>query len=138
MSESEPWLTLKRNFQNCMEALQGDNKEVYIATDASTLLGFAILQMTGTFKGYIQSIYIRPDNRGQGVGATLLNYCENRIFQISPNVFMCVSSFNTDAARLYNKLGYEKIGELKDFIVHGHSEILLRKTIGTLSEFKKR
>jgi [ribosomal protein S18]-alanine N-acetyltransferase len=50
---------------------------------------------------------------------------------------MCVSSFNKDAARLYYKIGYEKVGDLKDFVIKGQSETLLRKTIGTLSEFKK-
>ena len=50
---------------------------------------------------------------------------------------MCVSSFNTEAQKLYLRLGYEIVGELKDYIVAGYSEILLRKTIGPLSEFRK-
>jgi hypothetical protein len=32
-------------------------------------------------------------------------------------------------------LGYQRIGELTDFIVAGYSEILLRKTIGPLTGF---
>jgi [ribosomal protein S18]-alanine N-acetyltransferase len=135
MSESEPWLTLKRNLKSCQDAMRGDYKEVYIGTDHSQLVGFAVLQMAGTFKGYIQSILVRPSHRGRGFGSTLLKFCEERIFRISPNVFMCVSTFNTEAARLYYKLGYNKIGDLKDFIVRGHSETLLRKSIGTISEF---
>ena len=137
MSESEPWITLKRNYNDCMSAVQGDNKEVYIAKNNLTIVGFAVLQMSGTFKGYIQSICIDPGKRGQGIGFALLKFCEGRIFQTSPNVFMCVSSFNTKAAKLYADLGYKEIGELKDFIVRGHSEILLRKTIGTISEYSK-
>ena len=136
MSKSEPWLTLKRNFKNCLEAVQVDNKEIYVASDSSSLLGFAVLQMTGTFKGYIQTICVSPHLRGKGIGTSLLTFCEDIIFQVSPNVFMCVSSFYTKAAKLYYKTGYEKIGELKSFIVHGHSEILLRKTIGPLSGFR--
>jgi [ribosomal protein S18]-alanine N-acetyltransferase len=138
MSESEPWITLKRNFNDCMSALQGNNKEVYIAKTNLTVFGFAVLQMSGTFKGYIQSICIDPEKRGQGIGSAFLKFCESRIFQISPNVFLCVSSFNTEAAKLYAKLGYKKIGELDNFIVRGHSEILLRKTIGTISEYSKK
>jgi hypothetical protein len=30
------------------------------------------------------------------------------------------------------------VGELSDYIVQGHSEILLRKTMGPLSTFKPR
>jgi [ribosomal protein S18]-alanine N-acetyltransferase len=48
---------------------------------------------------------------------------------------MCVSSFNQAAGRLYQRLGYTMIGELTDYIVAGHSEILLRKSIGPLNEF---
>jgi ribosomal protein S18 acetylase RimI-like enzyme len=50
---------------------------------------------------------------------------------------MCVSSFNGDALRLYLRLGYEVIGELKDYLVRGHSEILLRKSKGPWGEFRK-
>ena len=51
---------------------------------------------------------------------------------------MCVSSFNQDAQRLYLRLGYELVGELKNYIVAGYSESLLRKTIAPLIEFKPK
>jgi ribosomal protein S18 acetylase RimI-like enzyme len=43
-----------------------------------------------------------------------------------------VSSFNPRARELYERLGYEFIGELKDYLVRGHSELLMRKTIGPI------
>jgi [ribosomal protein S18]-alanine N-acetyltransferase len=136
MANSDPWKTLKYDFKSCLKALQGDFKEVYIAmSDDKKLTGFIVLQMAGSFKGYIQSILISQDFRGKGIGTKLMKFSEERIFKVSPNVFMCVSSFNTNAARLYYKLGYEKVGELKDFVVQGYSEILLRKTIASLREF---
>ena len=64
-----------------------------------------------------------------------MGFAEQRILQVSPNVFMCVSSFNQSARRLYERLGYEVIGELTDYIVQGHSEFLLRKTLGPLTGF---
>ena len=48
-----------------------------------------------------------------------------------------VSSFNKKAQELYERLGYETVGELKDYIVPGHSEILLRRTIAPITEFKR-
>jgi [ribosomal protein S18]-alanine N-acetyltransferase len=89
--------------------------------------------MTGAFVGYIQTIAIQPDRRGRGLGSRLIDFAERRILAESPNVFMCVSSFNHDARRLYERLGYHVVGELTDYIVQGHSEILLRKTTGPLS-----
>jgi ribosomal protein S18 acetylase RimI-like enzyme len=64
-------------------------------------------------------------------------YAERRIFRHAPNVFITVSSFNSGAQRLYDRLGYDVVGELEDFIIPGHSELLLRKTIGPLSEYTK-
>ena len=65
-------------------------------------------------------------------------FAEKRIFSETPNVFVCVSSFNKGAQRFYERLGYEVIGELRDYIISGHSEILLRKTIAPLTDFKKK
>lgn len=138
MCATDPWITLQRDFSDCLASTQGSFKEIYIATEENKLLGFIILQMAGTFKGYIQSICVAPEARGKGIGTALIKYAEERIFTISPNVFMCVSSFNSEAAKLYEHLGYIKIGELQDFILEGYSEILLRKTIGTLSAFKRK
>ena len=135
MCASEPWISLKRNYQQCLSAFDGDYKEIYVATQNDTIEGFIILQMQGTFKGYIQTIAVAANARGKGIGTLLISFAEKRILEISPNVFMCVSSFNTAAQKLYYRLGYEKIGVLKDFIVKGYDEILLRKTSGTLSEF---
>jgi len=43
-----------------------------------------------------------------------------------------VSSFNPRARALYERLGYEMIGELKDYLIEGASELLMRKTIGPI------
>ena len=71
------------------------------------LAGFLILCMTGAFVGYIQTICIDPRCRGQGLGSRLVEFAEQRILRVSPNIFMCVSSFNEDARRLYERLGYQ-------------------------------
>ena len=136
MSESEPWITLKRNYSDCLLVISDPEKEVYgIFNDNMELSGFTVLNMHGAFKGYIQSILINPLYRDQGLGTRLFEFCEKRIFKESPNVFICVSSFNTRAAKLYERLGYKKVGELDDYIIEGHSEILLRKTIAPISSF---
>jgi [ribosomal protein S18]-alanine N-acetyltransferase len=133
MADSEPWLTLGRSYQASLGIVRDPTREVYIARDEGGVAGFLILCMTGAFIGYIQTIAIQPDRRGQGLGSRLIDFAERRILAESPNVFMCVSSFNHDARRLYKRLGYHVVGELTDYIVPGHSEILLRKTTGPLS-----
>ncbi len=136
MACSEPWLTLGRTYEACLAIVQDPTREVYLLKTETELAGFLIVCMTGAFVGYIQTICIDPIRRGQGLGTRLVEFAERRILAESPNVFLCVSSFNPDARRLYERLGYRVIGELADYLVQGHSEILLRKTAGPLSGFR--
>ena len=136
MSSSEPWITLRRTYDNSMRMLSDSSREVYLAIVKSEIVGFIVLIMSGAFVGYIQTVAVKPEWRNKRVGSRLIKFAEKRIFDQAPNVFMCVSSFNKKAQELYKRLGYEVIGELKDYIVSGHSEILLRKTLAPLTEFK--
>lgn len=137
MSNSEPWLTLRRDYVTSLKILTDPTREVYVATVAGESVGFILLNMRGAFVGYIQTLCVASQWRGQGIGSRLIAFAEERIFKETPNVFICVSSFNPDARRLYERLGYELVGVLKDYLISGYDEILLRKTIAPLLEFKK-
>jgi len=138
MAASEPWVTLGRSYETSLGIIQDPEREVYLARDETGLAGFLILCMTGPFVGYIQTVCIDRGRRGRGLGSRLLEFAEQRILKESPNVFMCVSAFNHDARRLYERLGYKVVGELADYIVTGHSEVLLRKTTGPLTGFSPK
>ena len=135
MANSEPWITLGRTYEESLQIITDPSKEVYLARLERELSGFIILNMKGAFIGYIQTICIDPKWRSKGLGTSLLRFAEERIFSEIPNVFLCVSSFNPEAKRLYEREGYETIGELRDYILRGYSEILMRKTRGPLKEF---
>jgi [ribosomal protein S18]-alanine N-acetyltransferase len=138
MAESEPWITLQRGYSASLRNLSSGEKEIYVAVKGDEIFGFIVLNLHGGFVGYIQSICVAPRSRNQGIGRKLVNFAERRVFKSHPNMFICVSSFNPDAQRFYRGLGYEVVGELKDYLVDGHSEILLRKTIGSLTAFRKK
>lgn len=135
MAESEPWITLGRGYEEGLTMLTDPFREVYVAVDGEETLGFVALEMTGAFTGYVKSICVSQPHRGRGVGARLMAFAEERMFRERPNVFLCVSEFNEGARRFYMRLGYEEVGELRDYVVRGHSEVLMRKTIGPLAEF---
>jgi len=137
MLSTEPWITLRLTRENALATLYDRNKEVYAARDARGVAGFVIIDMRGLMRGYIQTVCVRSDRRGTGVGTALLQFAEQRIFRESPNVFICVSSFNPDARRLYERLGFQQVGLLPELIVPGHDELLLRKTRGAWAEFAK-
>jgi len=105
---------------------------VFVLKSTKEIIGFVVIQTQGTFKGYIQILAIDAAHRGAGYGTKLLQFCEDRVLQYSPNIFICVSSFNHRAIRLYTKFGFELVGELKDFVKKGFTELLLRKTVGPM------
>jgi ribosomal-protein-alanine N-acetyltransferase len=138
MSDSEPWITLGRGYDASLALLESPDRECYVALADGAIVGFLILNMHGAFVGYVQTVCVAAEARGRGIGTELVRFAEQRIFPESPNVFLCVSSFNTDARRLYERLGYVLVGELTDYLVRGHAELLYRKTIGPVGDFRPR
>jgi ribosomal protein S18 acetylase RimI-like enzyme len=138
MSKTDPWITLEMDYKKCLKAFEGQCKEIYVVEAKNNIIGFVILQVCGSFAGYIQTICIGTGHRGKGYGTKLLQFCEDRILKISPNIFICVSSFNKGALRLYKDFGFRQIGELENFVKEGFTELLMRKTFGPREGFVLR
>lgn len=136
MVTSEPWLTLRLSRETAFSVLTDPVKEVHAIRDANGVAGFVVIDMRGLLRGYVQTLCVRADCRRRGLGSTLLRWAEDRIFRDTPNVFICVSSFNEGARRLYEKSGFELVGTLRELVVPGHDELLLRKTRGTWEAFR--
>ena len=135
VSDSEHWIKLERGYKEALEIISDPCSEAYVAWFREEMAGFIIIEMVGSLKGYVKSVFVPPERRGEGIGSELIKYAEERIFSETPNVFLLVSSFNKGARKFYQKLGYEEVGEFKDYVVKGYSEILFRKTKGPLNEF---
>ena len=130
MSETDPWITLEMDYEQCLKAFDGECKEIYVIEAENVIAGFVILQTSGTFSGYIQTICVDAAFRDMGLGRKLLLYCNERVLKFSPNLFICVSSFNNRALKLYYDFGFKLVGELENFVKQGFTELLLRKTVG--------
>ena len=138
MSDTDPWIRYGMDYELCLKAFEGDFREIYILEVEQAIAGFAILQMKGTFKGYIQSLCIIEKWRAHGFGRRLLQFCEERILEISPNIFICVSEFNKSAIKLYEEFGFELVGSLHDFLQPGLTELLMRKTHGPIMDYRAK
>jgi RimJ/RimL family protein N-acetyltransferase len=138
MATSEPWITLQRTVETLRPVLGDPAKEVHLVRDAQGIAAFVILDMRGALGGYVQTIAVRADRRSSGLGAAILSAVEERVYRQSPNVFLCVSVFNTRAQRFYARMGYERIGVWREYVVAGSDEILMRKTIGPLRTHTKQ
>jgi ribosomal protein S18 acetylase RimI-like enzyme len=129
MAGSEPWITLQRDLSGCREALARPGTELFVAHENDQPLGFVLVAPYGMAASpYLASIAVARDARGRGVGSELLRFIE-RHFADRGHLFLLVSSFNDRARVLYERHGYAPVGELKDFIVDGASEIILHKRL---------
>ncbi|HEV2692509.1 MAG TPA: N-acetyltransferase [Verrucomicrobiae bacterium] len=135
MAASDPWLTLGVTGEQLFQRLTDPTREVHAALIGDDIVGVLILHLSGPMNGYIQTIAMHPNHRQRGLGRQLMTFAEERIFRQSPNVFLCVSAFNQRALKFYESLGYQRVGELPDYLVKGFSEIMLRKTRGPLLGF---
>ena len=136
MSGSEPWITLGRDYASALRVMRQEGQEAYVVLDRNgAVVGLLLLMMQGALVGYIRSIALRPEWRSRGAGRALMAFAERRIHRESPNVFLLVSSFNPRARAFYERLGFTAIGELPDFMLRGHSECLMRKSLGPVVGF---
>ncbi len=132
MCTSEPWITLGRSFETSLAIVRDPTREVYLARDDDRRGRVSHSLHDRRVRGLHPDHLHRSALPGTRPGfETRCSSPKQRILRVSPNIFMCVSSFNEGARRLYERLGYTVVGELTDYIVQGQSEILLRKTRGT-------
>lgn len=135
MATSEPWLTLGRTFDESLRVVRDPSRERFAAHDDGAFRSFLLMNAQTPLGGYIAIVAVTAEARGTGVGSRLLDFAEERIFRGSANAFLCVSAFNAGARALYERRGYVEVGVLRDFLVRGHDEILLRKSVAPLRDF---
>ena len=100
------------------ETINSKDTVLFVAKENKKVLGYLILYIqtypqcffTDTRKGFIGSIGVDENYRGQGVGTMLLNAAEtylkeNDIFVFETDVFI----FNKEAEKLYNRFGFNDI-----------------------------
>jgi ribosomal protein S18 acetylase RimI-like enzyme len=131
LSSIEPWLTIGVTPDAARGVLARPGLETFVARRANDPqpLGFLLLNAHGIASApYVNSIAVRPDQQRKGIGSALLSFAEHR-FSDRRFLYLCVSSFNTEARRLYERTGYEFVAELKDHAVSGYTELLMRKRL---------
>jgi ribosomal-protein-alanine N-acetyltransferase len=129
MAGSEPWITLSRDLEQSRTALRRPGGELFVAREGGQPVGFILIHPYG-FAGspYITSVAVETGARGKGIGAQLLAFAEKHVAE-RRFIFLCVSSFNRRAQELYYRLGYERVGEIPNYVIEGHSELLLCKKL---------
>ena len=80
---------------------------------------------------YIQFLGVLPSHQRLGLGAALLRYVEQQAQSIRErNVFVCVSDFNADAIRFYERNAFKRVAAIDGLVRDARTEILMRKQLG--------
>lgn len=93
------------------------------------MAGFVWVEPFGAFarSGYIRLIGVQPELRNQRLGRALMEYAEALLFKNADDIFLLVSDFNTSAQRFYQRLGYQPVGSIPDYLLPGIDELIYRK-----------
>jgi len=92
---------------------------VLVAEDAERVIGYATFGDFRPAEGYRHtvelSVYVGPDRRGNGVGAALLASLIERARLLGKHVIVAgVESSNDRSLRLHERLGFVRVGCLKE------------------------
>lgn len=104
--------------------------EAFVASLSGQTIGVLIMIDKGDHM-LLDSVSVRPDHQGKGIGKMLVSYCEAKArgaghtqVQLYTNVAM------TDNLALYPKLGYEEIDRRSE---RGYRRVYFRKNLSGLS-----
>lgn len=134
-----PWTESKLSKNAAAKFLEErlDKQMVYVTVHDDQVLGFIAIKRDFLFGNYIRRIVIREDMRSKGIGSQLVKYIEELTFGNNiPNLYLLCTTTNDRAIAFYLKNGFKVIGEVTNFVDEGLDEYILRKTVGTINEFK--
>jgi ribosomal protein S18 acetylase RimI-like enzyme len=130
IATSEPWITLKTTVEQSIKICRDPEYMIYVAHYAGQPCGAIILHPRGLASSpYIKTVVVAEAFRSRGVGARLIQFAEDHFRENAKHLFLCVSSFNKRARTFYEALGYVPVGEFKDYVIEGESELLLYKRL---------
>jgi len=113
MQKSEPYITWSKrqfveSYDNVYVLLKGNNEVV----------GFTVIFKTPP-DAEIHNLFICNELRGRGVGKILLKQAIQMMSAEVENLYLEVSEDNNIAIALYKSLGFEEIGERKNYYRKG-------------------
>ncbi len=142
VAASEPWKTLgeRFDFATALSRKVLPYNRAYVCIVENKVAGFVIFSPQPVFArgGYIRSIGVAPSLRRLGIGVKLLSFAEKIISGLSPNVYLCVSSFNRKAQAFYKDAGYTMVGKLLDLDLPGASEYIYWKRLIPQTPLRKK
>ena len=105
--------------QQWLEARTALGYPVLVAADASGVLGYASFGDFRAWPGYRfsveHSVHVRADSRGRGIGPALVTALLPRAAALGKHVMIAgIDADNAASLRMHGRLGFERVGHLKE------------------------
>ena len=78
---------------------------------------------------YIEMLAVFPAHQGLGLGRTVMAWTMAQAAMVAPNLWVCVSAFNSAARAFYAAQGFIEVAPLDGLVAPGESELLLRRRL---------
>ena len=104
---------------------------LYVALIGEECVGFTYIIPRGAFHGfpYLHIIAVKEEYRDRGIGKALLDHSERIALEMADKLFLVVADYNPDAKRLYERIGYQQVGEIPNLYRPGITEYLMVKNL---------
>ena len=111
--------------QDFLDSFQNPNAKVIICEEERVLLGYAVLYHAAD-EGEVASVGVRHSVRRRGIGRSLLQaLLEQGQEQGVGRFFLEVRESNEPAQKLYETMGFLRVGVRKDFYDHPQEDAFL-------------
>jgi ribosomal-protein-alanine N-acetyltransferase len=98
-------------FDDCFTAI---NYSCWVCEDADTIIGYAILSV-GAGEAHVINLSVSPAVQGQGIGQKMMDHLIKIAKKKAETLFLEVRPSNTQAMKLYERLGFNEVGVRKDY-----------------------
>ena len=134
LTQNELWkqysITQERAEHMLNQALQ-EGASILVAKIDGQTTGFAWYSLHGAFhrSAYLRLIGVLPAWQGHHVGEALLKAAEDASAEHVQDMFLLVTHTNLSAQRFYQRMGYQQVGAIPDYVVKGITELIYQKRL---------
>lgn len=129
----QPPLRFGRGYMR--QLLSSSDSATWIAEDDGGMAGFGLVESadeSGRIVGYIQTLEVAPDKRGQGVGGELLRLIEGSACAAGAVlIWLHVDAENASAIRLYEAHGYLCKAQRANYYARSKDALIYAKGLET-------
>jgi GNAT superfamily N-acetyltransferase len=131
------------SYEDANENLREWTKEghiLYFISADNKYVGFVHLGSRGCEIDWLEDIFVLPKYQRQGIGTRTIQIIEEMVKEYSESLYIEVASRNTNAIRLYHKIGYDCLNTItirKDFNVEKQEVISKEKIFDMNFKVKK-